>query len=266
MERIPMNYQMKLVFLKGLLNVFFLYCFNWTSAQYAIPDRPKILYPIYDQVGLLSLSEREALTHKLIKFENSTSTEIQVIIIPSVRGEDINYVAWDFARQWKIGKKEVNNGVVILLATEDRKISIQQGRAVEQYITASIAGEIIDYIMVPNFKHGRWYEGLDRGITAIIEALEGKFRAKKKKKQDDVSLGEIMLIFFIILVFILVIIRGNRGGGSDTILTRRGRRSYPGEFFFPPSGGGSFGGSSGGGFGGFGGGGSFGGGGASGGW
>lgn len=248
-------------------------CFQWFSAQYTIPEKPKILYPVYDEAGLLSSQEKDALNQKLIKFADSTSTEIEVVIIPSTKGQDINFLATMFGEKWKIGQKNVDNGVVFLIATEDRTMSIQQGRAVEKYLTASVAGQIIDYIVTPNFRQGLWYEGIDRGTTALMEAVQGKF--KPTEKEEGLSLFEIMIIAFIILIIFSVIFGNKNGGGfnndndEDVILSRRGRRNYPGGFFpFPGSfGGGGFGGgSSGGGFGGFGGGGSFGGGGASGGW
>jgi uncharacterized protein len=268
---------MKLRSLKIVFS-FLLICFySFVSAQYTIPKKPTTLYPIYDEANLLTQQEKDALNDKLIKFEDSTSKEIEVIIIPSTRGEDINFLATMFGEKWGIGKKETDNGVVFLIATEDRTMSIQQGRAVEQYLTASVAGQIIDHIVTPNFKQGLWYDGINRGTSAIMEAVQGKFKPDiSVSDEGGGSILKILIIAFVIFI-ILVILFGNndgKGGGGyndddDVIITRRGRRNYPGGFFpFPGSfGGGGFGGgSSGGGFGGFGGGGSFGGGGASGGW
>ncbi|WP_312391455.1 TPM domain-containing protein [Chryseobacterium sp.] len=268
---------MKLRSLKIVFS-FLLVCFyTFVSAQYNIPDKPKILYPVYDESGILSKQETDALNNKLIKFADSTSTEIEVIIIPSTKGEDVNFLATMFGEKWGIGKKGVDNGIVFLIATQDYTMSIQPGRAVEPYLTASVAGQILDYIVTPHFKQGRWYEGINRGTSTMMEAVQGKF--KPIENPDSGGNGNILktiLIAFIIFIIIIIIFR-NRGGGNgggndddDVIISRRGRRNYPGGFFpFPGSfGGGGFGGGSsgGGGFGGFGGGGSFGGGGASGGW
>lgn len=255
--------------------IFFLICwFQLGLAQYSIPTKPNVLYPVYDEVGLLSQEEKDLLNTKLIRFADSTSTEIEVIIIPTTKGEDVNFVATLFGEKWGIGTKEFDNGIVFLIATEDRKFSIQQGRNVEQYLTASVAGQILDYVVTPHFQQGNWYEGINRGTSSLMEAVQGKFKPQQKPTStDDVSPIKLMIVIFFIIV-ILFLIMNNRGGGyhdddEDVILSRRGRRTYPGGFFpFPGSfGGGGFGGSSGGGgFGGFGGGGSFGGGGASGGW
>jgi uncharacterized protein len=250
---------MKLHSLKIVFS-FLLICFyTFVSAQYTVPAKPKILYPVYDEANILSQQEKDDLNKKLIAFADSTSTEIEVVIIPSTKGEDVNFLATMFGQKWGIGKKGVDNGVVFLIATEDHTMSIQQGRAVEQYLTASVAGQILDYIVTPHFKQGEWYEGINRGTSAIMEAVQGKFKPLNDPGEGgNVSISKILIIAFVILIIL-------------SILSRRGRRNYPGGFFpFPGSfGGGGFGGGSsggGGGFGGFGGGGSFGGGGASGGW
>lgn len=236
------------------------------SAQYAIPEKPKILYPIYDEVGILSEQEKKLLNDKLIKFEDSTSTEIEVVIIPSTKGEDINFLATKFGQTWKIGKKGVDNGVVFLIATEDRALSIQQGRAVEKYLTASVAGQIIDYLVIPHLRNGDWYKAIDEGTNALMEATQGKFKPKPKE-QKNTKFGILVLVAVVIFI-VIIIIYSKKGGGKggnwadydDVVISRRGRNTYPDIFGFP-----TFGGSSGG-FGGFGGGGTFGGGGASGNW
>lgn len=258
--------------------VFLLLCFQFLAAQYRIPEKPKMLYPVYDEAGLLKDSEKQLLNDKLIKFSDSTSTEIEVIIIKSTKGEDVNFLATQFGEKWKIGQKAKDNGFVFLIATEDRKMSIQQGRNVEKYLTASVAGQILDYIVTPNFKQGLWYEGINRGTEAIMEAVQGKFEPETVKKEDgSLSPFELLMIIFFVFFILSFIFKNNKGGRNnndddddDVILSRRGARNFPGGFFpFPGSFGGgrsSGGGFGGGGFGGFGGGGSFGGGGASGGW
>ena len=271
-----MNCRMRLPSLKIFLSLLFLGLNIFVFAQ-QVPAKPAVLYPIYDQANLLNATEEEMLNQKLIKFADSTSTEISVIIIPTTGGEDVNYLATMYGEQRKIGQKGVDNGIVFLIATEDHTMSIQQGRAVEQYLTASVAGQIMDYIVTPNFKQGLWYEGINRGTTALMEAVQGKFKplAKDPDQGEGLSPFQILMIAFFVFSIISFLFKGGGGSGGnhdddDVILSRRGRRTYPGGFFpFPGSfGGGGFGGGSGGGggFGGFGGGGSFGGGGASGGW
>jgi uncharacterized protein len=265
-----MNYPMRFPFLK-ILWAGFLFCSLLVSAQYEIPEKPSVLWPVHDEAGILSETEKNDLNQKLIKFEDSTSVEIEVIIIPSTKGEDVNFLATQFGEKWGIGKKKIDNGVVFLIATEDHTMSIQQGRAVEQYLTASVVGQILDYLVTPYFKKGEWYNGINHGTSAIIDALQGKFKPIEKPARDGgLSFSHILIILFILLILFSVLSRndGDNNDDGDFTISRRGRRMYPGGFFPFPMGGGGFGGSgcSGGGFGGFGGGGSFGGGGASGGW
>lgn len=270
---------MRLRSLKYIFALLFLGLNFLVSAQ-KIPAKPAVLYPVYDEAGLLSESEKSQLNQKLIKFADSTSTEIEVIILRTTGGEDVNYLATMYGERWGIGEQTQDNGIVFLIATEDRTMAIQQGRGVERYLTASVAGQIMDYIVTPNFKQGLWYDGINRGTTAIMETVQGKFKpiAKDTSSEEGLSMFQLLLIAFFVFMILSFLFK-NRGGGNnddddDVILSRRGRRTYPGGFFpFPGSfGGGSFGrgggfgGGGGGGFGGFGGGGSFGGGGASGSW
>lgn len=268
-----MNYRMRSLSLKRFLS-FLLIGLNLLISAQNIPTKPVVLYPVFDEAGILSAQEEETLNQKLIKFSDSTSTEIEVIIIKTTGGQDVNFLATMYGEKWGIGQAKTDNGVVFLIATEDHTMSIQQGRAVEQYLTASVAGQILDYLVTPSFKQGQYYTGIDRGTTAIMEAVQGKFKAikKKPKEKDGLSTTQIMLIIFVIFIIFSFFGKNNGGNDDDDVtLSRRGRRNYPGGFFPFPMGGGGFGGgfgggSGGGGFGGFGGGGSFGGGGASGGW
>lgn len=276
-----MNYPMRLLFHKSLFLLIFFTVGLLVSAQFKVPQKPSVLYPVYDEVGLLTAQEKDELNQKLIKFNDSTSVQIAVVIVPTTNGEDVNFAAWQIGEQWGLRNKNgVNNGIVFLIAKDDRTMSIQQGRDVEQHITASIAGQILDYLVTPSFKQGNFFTGINRGTSAIMDAVRGKFKpiAKKSSDEGDFSLINFIIIIIIVMVIFSIISKNNRGGGNnydddDVILSRRGRRTYPGGFFpFPPMGGGSFGrgGGSfgGGGFGGFGGGGlgGFGGGGASGSW
>ena len=239
-----MNYLMISASLKRYIVALFLIFGLFSKAQ-LVPAKPAVLYPVYDKANLLSESEKDALNQKLIKFSDSTSTEIEVIIIPTTNGEDVNYLATMYGEKWGIGQKGVDNGVVFLIATEDKTMSIQQGRAVEQYLTASVAGQILDYIVTPSFRKGEWYNGIDRGTSAIMEAVQGKFKpiVKKQQKENGLSVGSVIAMIVIVVILISIFNSNNRGGGNydddDVTLSRRGRRRYSGGFFpFP----GSFGG------------------------
>jgi uncharacterized protein len=262
---------MKLRFPKIFLCFLFVGIGIFVSAQFKVPEKPKILYPVYDEVGLLNESETDLLNQKLIKFNDSTSVQIEVVILPTTNGEDVNFAAWKIGEKWGIRNKDAKNGIVFLIAKDDRTMSIQQGRDAEQYITASIAGQILDYLVTPSFKQNQFYAGIDHGTSAIMDAVRGKFKPiDNQENNGNVFNGNLSIflvfIFFIILNF-LIRNRGGNGKNDDDDITLS-KHGHGGFFLFPGSFGGGFGGSSGGGFGGFGGGGfgGFGGGGASGGW
>lgn len=235
--------------------------------QFTIPKKPSFQTSVYDYAKVLSDSEAKQLESKLIQYSDSTSTQIVFISIESLNNEDIGILTPRWAHEWGIGQEKEDNGILILLSKNDRKIWIAPGYGVEERLTAGINGEIIRNIIIPEFKAGSYYQGLDKGSDAIFKVLIGKYKGERKKESSILPL--LFIIGFIILF--VVISSKNRGNGGNSggfggpdlgdiiILSRMGRG---GSGF-----GGSFGGgSSGGGFGGGFGGGGFSGGGAGGSW
>jgi len=233
--------------------------------QFTIPAKPKLQTSVYDYANLLSASQKTALENKLINYSDSTSTQIVIATVETINNEDIGILTPKWAQEWGIGQAKEDNGVFILLANKERKIWIAPGYGVEHLITAGIGGEITRNVIIPEFKKGDFYSGLDKGSDAIFEVLIGSY--ENNKEQENESEG-ISFFAIILIIFILIIIfsKKNRGGGRGSrrggtaaaileaiILSGAGRSS------------GGFGGSSSGGFGGGGFGGGFGGGGFSGG-
>lgn len=247
-------------------------------AQFNIPAKPTKASEqtsVYDYASLLSPTEKTQLERKLISYADSTSTQIVVAIIPSLNGEYEGELAPKWAHQWGIGQADKDNGVFILLAEKERKLWISPGYGLEHLLTAGVNGEIIRNYIIPEFKNGDYYAGLDIGTTKLMELFSGTY---KGVRQENVEGGGGIPVFFIIMVVIVILIiaskmgggrgnnRGNRGGPDlmdMIILSRMGRGGGGGFFGGGSSGGGGFGG---GGFGGGFGGGGFSGGGAGGSW
>ena len=187
-----------------------------------------------------------------------------VISVEDLKGEDIGILTPKWAQEWGIGQEKEDNGILILLSKKDRKIWIAQGYGVEERLTAGINGELTRNIIIPEFKAGSYYSGLDKGADAIFKVLQGKYKGSRKKESNFPVGIIVVVVVFLVLVFSKRNSGGNggRSGGLDLgdmiILSSLGRSG--GGF-----GGGSFGGGSGGFGGGFGGGG-FSGGGAGGSW
>jgi len=235
-------------------------------AQFNIPPIPKEQTSVYDYVGLLSGNQKSDLEQKLIRYSDTTSTQIVVAIIATTKGENIGLLAPKWAQQWGIGQAKEDNGVFILLAKDDRNIWISPGYGVEDKLTAGIVGELTRNIIIPEFKKGDYYAGLDKGTDAIFELLTGTYKGSRKASKPSPFPAKLIFILFIIFVFIIISIIKNRGGGGGN----RGRRSrgftvWDAIILSKMGRGGFGGGRSGGGFGGGGFGGGFGGGGFSGG-
>ena len=229
----------------------------------AVPDKL-----VNDYSNTLTADQRQTLETKLVAYDDSTSTQISVVIIPSLNGNDVSDFNVKLGRAWGVGNKKYNNGVVLLISKEDRKLNIATGYGAEGALPDITAKHIIDEVIVPAFKGNDYYRGIDEGTDAIMLALKGEYTAPESYNS---SLGKSHFpwgtIIFIVIIIIISIVRGGRGGGGGggignalfwtAMMGGRGG-----------GGGGSWGGGSsggGGGFGGFGGG-SFGGGGASGSW
>ncbi|WP_103327517.1 TPM domain-containing protein [Bacteroidetes bacterium endosymbiont of Geopemphigus sp.] len=259
-----MNYRIKFQSLNYLWYVLLLlHSVPELWAQFNIPQAPAKIYPVNDYAQVLSLEQRGALNEKLITYGNSTSTEIVLISVQNLNGEDPNLVAANWGEKWKIGQEKQDNGILILLSVEDRKISIQNGRGIEPYLTDALSRRIIENEFIPLLKQGNYYGAFDKGTDAIFQVLKGTYKNTKPSKEGSEWGG--LLFFVLLLLLFLLLFRGSNGGGggkssiasdllTSILLSGMGRKD-----------GGSFGRSDGG-FGGFGGGGNFGGGGASGRW
>lgn len=238
------------IFLKLLVCLFFS---QLSFAQFTIPKKPDFQTSIYDYAQLLSAKDKAALEKKLIKYSDSTSTQIVIVTVETINNESIGILAPKWAHEWGIGQSKQDNGVLILLAKKERKIGIAPGYGVEDRITAGIGGEIIRKIITPEFKTGNYYKGLDKGADAIFDVLKGKYKGERKKNKEK-GLPILPIIIIVIVILALISKSKNSGGNSGNsgagpslldviILSSLGR-----------SGGGFGGGSSSGGGGGFGGG------------
>ncbi len=241
------------------------------AAAKQVPPPPNPPRLVNDYVGILSSSEAEALEHKLVAYDDSTSTQIAIVIEQSLDGDDIFDYSYRLAESWGIGRKGKNNGILLYIAMDDRKLYIQTGYGTEGFLPDAMARRIIDQVIVPGFRRQAYYQSLDRATDVIIQLGSGEYSNDEVNNGfDDISVMTILILVIIFIVIILIISKGGGGGGGGGY-RRSGRYdSNGGWIIFGPGGnwggsGWSGGGGGGGGFGGFGGG-SFGGGGAGGGW
>lgn len=221
---------------------------------------------VHDFGQILSPEQRANLENKLVAYNDSTSTQIVIVTFKSLEGYPIEMLGNEIGENWGVGQAGKHNGIVIVIGDKEHKVTLRGGYGIQAKMPPTLEKLIIDREMIPSFKNGDYYSGLNNAIDAIQLQLAGQYQAEQKS--DDSMEGIIVLIFIVVLIIILISIKGGSGGGGirrspfdDVIISNMGRSTWGGSSW----GGGGFGSGGGGGFGGFGGG-SFGGGGASGSW
>ena len=260
-------------FSRGFLTLFIILSslLSGSAQDLKIPERPNPPRLVNDMAGMLSREDDNTLERKLVAYSDSTSTQIAVITINSLEGNDIAQYTTELGAKWGIGKKGKDNGVLLLISKSDRKAFIATGRGVEANLPDITAKRIIDRIIIPNFKQQKYYVGINAATDEMMARLSGQFTNDDQKDTKSSIKGHAKLIALIIVAIILFFIFFGGGSGGQTY---NSGGSSGGSFLLGAllgsalGGGGGRGGDSdggGGGFGGFGGG-DFGGGGAGGDW
>jgi uncharacterized protein len=246
-----------------LLFLIGLFFFSDSTLSLEVPEKPK--GRVSDYAGILTREQIAALDAKLQSYEGETTNQIVVATFRSLDGENLEDFSIRLADKWKIGTASRDNGVILLIFLDDRKMRLEVGYGLEGALTDATADSIIRNSIAPRFRQGDYYGGISAGVEKIIEATKGEYKAEPASdEQEGLDYFDLIMLSIIILALILIFWEQRRqnsytfgrGGWSSGRGYPRGRWGY---------GGGRGGGhSSGGGF--SGGGGGFGGGGASGGW
>jgi uncharacterized protein len=265
--------------MKKLLS-FLLFFYSFIATAQNIPQRPTPPRLVNDLANVLTADQVQSLEQKLVAYDDSTSNQITIVTVPTTGDYDVDAYALKILRDWGVGNRKNNNGIVILAAITDRKIKIEVGYGLEGVVPDIIAKQIIDNEVTPNFREGNYYRGFDEATDAIIKAAAGEYKAPENYNQRSTGRrGGSIFTWLIPLVIIILIFSGRGGGGGGGMMSRRGYNPFlggvlggmlggglgRGGWSGGGGGGGWSGGGGGGGFGGFGGG-SGGGGGASGSW
>ncbi len=229
---------------------------------------------VTDYTNTLSSEEKQALENILVDFNDSTSSQVAIVMMSSVGNYDISDYAVQLYNKWGIGQREENNGILILVVKDDRKVFITTGYGMEGVLPDALCKRIVNNDILPNFKTGNYYEGLFDAVNSIMSIVKGEFTAEEYMKGRKEKTPWFVLLMAVVIFSIIILSkigstrnyarRNNLGFWAAWALMNaamnRGRSSGSWGGFSGGSGG--FGG---GGFGGFGGG-SSGGGGAGGSW
>lgn len=231
-------------------------------AQNEIPPRPNPPKLVNDLTSTLNKGEQQQLEKKLRAYNDSTSTQVVILIVPTYGQYEPNQFGVEVFDKWKIGQAGKDNGLLISVAMQDKKMFINTGYGLESVVPDGAASTIINEYMKPAFRDNNYYKGLNDATTIVFDLAAGKYTADKIADNNagkGIGLGAFLIFFFIIITIISRIRRvrnHHMGGGSMGMLTMMmllgsSGRSHGGSFGDFNSGGGGFGG---GGFGGFGGG------------
>lgn len=175
----------------------------WAGVLAAQPNFPKLTGRVVDNAGLLTSSERQSLTEKLARHEQATTNQVVVVTVNSLDGYEIADYGYQLGRFWKIGQADKNNGVILLVAPNQRKVRIEVGYGLEGDLPDALAKQIIDFEIIPQFKKKQFGKGIIAGTEAILGAIKGTYNIATVKKKQKAKVGYDQ--YFILIVVALVI-------------------------------------------------------------
>lgn len=198
--------------------------FLWVPLAYGL-DVPKLKGHVNDYADILSPYTESQIEGVLSQLEQTDSTQIVVLTISSLEGDALGDYSIRVAEEWKIGQKDSDNGAILLIAKNDRKLRIEVGYGLEGSLTDLISGRIIRGIIAPQFKSGNFDRGVMEGVQAMILAVRGEFKATAKTSRDTRRKSSGHSKLFVLIVFIYLINMMGR--------LRRPLGAAAGGLFFP---------------------------------
>ncbi|MCL2335072.1 MAG: TPM domain-containing protein [Endomicrobia bacterium] len=239
-----------------LFAIAFLFLFAPLVAEVKIPSKPGSSIYVQDYAGVLNAEIKSKIETDSEWLESKSKAQIVVVTVDSLNGAALEDYSLEILREWGIGDKNLNNGVLILVAIGDRKSRIEVGYGLEGVLTDAKTGRIQDEYMLPYFKEGKYGEGIANGYNAVLSEVLKEYGLKYDNLKEPVKSGKessetgFPLVFKIfvgiwIAAFIFIIIKGIRSGGGGGFRGGGGFGGGSGGSF--RGGGGGFGGGSGGG-------------------
>jgi uncharacterized protein len=171
-------------------------------------DVPNLKGRVNDYGNILSSSTEQQLDAVLRELERTDSTQIVVLTIPSLKGDSLENFSIRVAEKWKIGQTNKDNGAILLISKNDRKIRIEVGYGLEGSLTDLISGRIIRDIITPHFKRGNFDAGVSNGVQAMIQAVRGEFKADAKPSRGPRQHSSRPNFFAILVIIFLINMMG----------------------------------------------------------
>ncbi len=217
-----------------------------TQLAFAL-DVPRLTGRVNDYANILTSGQKTSLESFLKKVETASSAQVVLLTINSLDGENLEDFSMTVAEKWKLGQKDKDNGVLLLVAVKDKKIRIEVGYGLEGALTDLKCGYIIRQLIVPDFKSGKFYNGINEGLTAITGLITKEYEISPEQLKDyeegadPEKIGHsILVIMILIIVIVSYIFKGNSRRGYIGSFSSRSGSGFSGGGF--SGGGGSFGG------------------------
>ncbi|MBX6321364.1 MAG: TPM domain-containing protein, partial [Rhodospirillaceae bacterium] len=182
----------------------------------AQPDFPALTGRVVDEAGLLSPEARARLEAQLEAFERKTSDQVVVVTLKSLQGYEIAAYGYQLGRHWGIGQKGRDNGVLLIVAPQERAVRIEVGYGLEGVLTDAVSSSIIRTVLVPAFRSGKFESGIEAAVAAILAAIDGTYQPAEEPADSPAgtwpSLLILLLVAFLVL-FVIPFLNRRRGGG-----------------------------------------------------
>jgi uncharacterized protein len=196
---------------------------------------PKLQGYVNDYAHMISGSARAKLEEELKSFEQSDSTQFVILTIPSLEGESPEDYSIKIVEAWKLGQARKDNGILLLVSKDDRKMRIEVGRGLEGRLTDLTAGRIVDLAIKPWFKRGDFDGGFAAGVASLIDATRGEFKSEgEDSRKGTQPFHSSWLFLFVILILFFFFLSSARKRGITS--NGRGHGGSPGGFGIFPSG------------------------------
>lgn len=180
-------------------------CLTHPAGAQALKAVPALSTRVVDQTSTLSADQRAQLDAKLAACERQKGAQIAVLIVASVAPETVEQYALRVVEAWQLGRRGIDDGVLLLVAKQDRKLRIEVGYGLEGALNDATAKRIISETIAPRFKGGDFYGGIDGGVDAIIKVVSGEALPAPKAATTDVGVDLETLIFVgFVLIFVVV--------------------------------------------------------------
>lgn len=206
----------------SLLTLVLLLCGGTAFADYKLPEQQNPPRLVNDYAHVLSAGEVQQLEQKLRDFDAKTSTQISIVTIATLGDYDISDYGLALFNKWGIGQASKKNGVLLLAAIQDRKVTIRVGKGLEGVLTDAKSGTIIRNEIVPAFRDQRYFDGFSNAADAIIATTKGEYTSEGHVKHKKIPGAAIILAIVFILFIIKMMGGGGGGGGRGRYLSRRG--------------------------------------------